>query len=276
VGDPLRLRQVLLNLIGNAIKFTNGGCVSVKAQVEAEEPEAVTIRFSVSDTGPGIPEHKQRIIFESFCQADGSVSRRHGGTGLGLTICSRLVQMMEGRIWVESRLGEGSQFHFTAQLGRVQEGERSTPPKRFESIHEPGIDAEARSQLGSLNILIAEDNFSNLKLLTRMLETWGQRVTIAADGREAVCLVERQMFDVILLDLQMPELDGLEAAAAIRQIETKTQKRTPIVALTAHVGPEFREQCLAAGMDDYLTKPLQPRKLLNALRTVTISQQKQN
>jgi CheY-like chemotaxis protein len=195
---------------------------------------------------------------------------------LGLTISSRLVEMMGGRIWVQSKVGDGSQFHFTAQLGRVQEGECSTPPQRFGSIHEPGIDAEARSQLGSLSILVAEDNFSNLKLLTRMLETWGQRVTIAADGREAVRLVEQQSFDVILLDLQMPEMDGLEAAAQIRQMEAKTQKRTPIVALTAHAGSRFREQCLAAGMDDYLTKPLQPRKLLNALRTAAISQQKQN
>ena len=276
LGDPLRLRQVLVNLIGNAIKFTATGGIRVKAVVEDEDPQRVTIKFSVCDTGPGIPEHKQRLIFESFCQADGSISRKHGGTGLGLTISARLVDMMGGRIWVQSKLGEGSEFHFTAQFGRVLDGQPSAPAKRDEFLHDPGVESEARSQLGSLSILVAEDNFSNLKLVTRMLESWGQRVTIAVDGREALGLFDQQSFDVILLDLQMPEMDGLETAASIRQRELKSGKRTPIIALTAHAGPNFRDECMAAGMDEFLTKPLHPRKLFNALKAATISQQKQS
>ena len=276
LGDPFRLRQVLLNLIGNSIKFTDKGSVTVKAQIETEESDAFSIRFSVSDTGPGIPEDKQRIIFESFCQADGSISRKHGGTGLGLTISSRLVELMSGRISVQSNPAEGSTFHFTARLGKVCEGTALIPRKRTEPIHEPGIESEARSQLGSLNILVAEDNFSNLKLVTRMLEGWGQRVTIAVDGREALRLFEQQEFDVVLLDIQMPEMDGLETATSIRQRETKTRKRTPIIALTAHAESDFRDECLAAGMDHFLTKPLQPRKLFDALKRVAISQQQQS
>ena len=276
LGDPLRLRQVLVNLIGNAIKFTATGGIRVKAAVEDEESERVTIKFSVCDTGPGIPEHQQRLIFESFCQADGSISRKHGGTGLGLTISARLVDMMGGRIWVQSKLGEGSEFHFTAQFRRVRDGQSAAPAKRDEFLHDPGVEREARSQLGSLSILVAEDNFSNLKLVTRMLESWGQRVTIAVDGREALGLFDQQSFDVILLDLQMPEMDGLETAACIRQRELKSGKRTPIIALTAHAGPNFRDECMAAGMDEFLTKPLHPRKLFNALKAATISQQKQS
>jgi CheY-like chemotaxis protein len=275
LGDPLRLRQVLVNLIGNAIKFTETGGILGKAAVEEEDTKRVTIRFSVCDTGPGIPEHKQRLIFESFCQADGSISRKHGGTGLGLTISARLVDMMGGRIWVQSKLGEGSEFHFTAQFGRVRDGQPSAPAKRDEFIHEPGVETEAKTQLGGLSFLVAEDNFSNLKLVTRMLESWGQRVTIAVDGREALRLFDHQSFDVILLDLQMPEMDGLETAAAIRQREAKSGKHTPIIALTAHAGPNFRDECMAAGMDEFLTKPLHPRKLLNALIAATISQEKQ-
>jgi signal transduction histidine kinase/ligand-binding sensor domain-containing protein/CheY-like chemotaxis protein len=268
MGDPLRLRQVLVNLMGNAIKFTEKGCISVKAEAQSEAADEVSIQFSVRDTGPGIPEDKQRLIFESFCQADGSTSRKYGGTGLGLTISSRLVELMGGRVWVESKVGEGSTFHFTARFGKIAQAQPLPSAKRPDAMHEPGLDAEARSQLGSLSILVAEDNFSNLKLVTRLLESWGQRVTIAVDGREALRLTEQQNFDVILLDIQMPEMDGLEVAAAIRETEKKTAKHSAIVALTAHAVAEYSEQCRAIGMDDFLTKPIQPRKLLEALKTV--------
>jgi len=273
LGDPLRLRQVLVNLIGNAIKFTERGSVTVAAQIESEAADAVSIRFSVRDTGPGIPEDKHALIFQSFCQADGSTSRKHGGTGLGLTISSRLVEMMGGRLWVESKVGEGSTFLFTVRLQRVGEGQSVAPSKRPEPVHEPGLDSEARQRLASLSILVAEDNFSNLKLVSRLLESWGQRVTIAVDGSEALGLFDQQSFDAILLDVQMPEMDGLEAARAIRKREQVTGRHTPIFALTAHAGTGFRDQCLAAGMDDFLTKPIQPRKLLDALKTVTVPQQ---
>jgi CheY-like chemotaxis protein len=257
--------------MGNAIKFTEKGTVSVKADVQSRESDEVLIQFSVRDTGPGVPEDKQHLIFESFCQADGSTSRKYGGTGLGLTISSRLVELMGGKIWVESKPGDGSTFYFTAWFRKVDQDQLSSPAKRPKLMREPGLESEARSQLGSLSILVAEDNFSNLKLMTRLLESWGQRVTIGVDGRETLSLTEQQRFDVILLDIQMPGMDGLEVAAAIREAEKKTGKYIPIVAITAHAVAEYAEKCRAVGMDDFLTKPIEPRKLLEALKTVTAS-----
>jgi CheY-like chemotaxis protein len=186
-----------------------------------------------------------------------------------LTISARLVELMGGGISVESKLGEGSTFHFTAWLGKLDQDQPFQPAKHPALIHEPGLDSEARSQLGSLSILVAEDHFSNLKLVARLLESWGQRVTIAVDGRETLRLAEQQSFDLILLDIQMPEMDGLEVAAAIRKAEKKTGEHTPIVALTAHAVAEYSEKCRAIGMDDFLPKPIQPRKLLEAIKTIT-------
>jgi signal transduction histidine kinase/streptogramin lyase/ActR/RegA family two-component response regulator len=273
LGDPLRLRQVLVNLIGNAIKFTEKGFVRVKVRLESDERDKLCLRFSVQDSGPGIPEDKQSLIFQPFCQADGTISRKHGGTGLGLTISTRLVEMMGGSITVESKLGRGSTFHFTVWLEKMIQHQEPLTAERGASAHEPGLDAEARGDLASLNILVAEDNFSNLKLVTRILESWGQRVTIAVDGRETLRLFHEQNFDLVVLDIQMPEMDGLEVAAAIRESDGRSRRHTAILALTAHAGPEMREQCFAAGMDHFLTKPIQPRKLFEALKTVGVSRQ---
>jgi len=273
-GDPLRLRQVLINLIGNAIKFTSKGSVTVNAEVDSEKSEILLVKFSVHDTGPGIPISKQQVIFESFSQADGSIARKHGGTGLGLTISSKLVELMGGRIWVESKEGEGSTFYFTASLGRAGEDQPIAEVKSPEGVRGPGLSSEAGAELGCLSVLVAEDDFSNLKLVTRLLESWGQHVTIAVDGREALRLYEQQDFDLILLDIQMPEMDGLEVATAIRDKELRTGKHTPIIALTAHAQTEFREQCLAAGMDQFITKPIQSRMLFDALRNVVIQRQR--
>ena len=266
LADPLRLRQVLLNLVGNAIKFTERGGVEVQAQPESEDQNTIVVRFAVRDTGLGIPEDKQALIFESFCQADGSTSRKHGGTGLGLTISSRLVELMGGRIWVESKPGVGSTFYFTAQLSKATAPEPQPPTNgRKVAPVVAAIDSEARKQLGSLDILVAEDNFVNLKLITRLLERWGQRVTIAANGREALDAFKKKTFDVVILDIQMPELDGFEVAAAIRDLEKKTGRYTPIMALTAHALAGQQEECLARGMDGFSSKPIQPRKLLKTL-----------
>ncbi len=264
LADPLRLRQVLLNLLGNAVKFTEKGSVSVEAEVESEENDAILVRFAVRDTGLGIPEDKQAIIFESFCQADGSTSRKYGGTGLGLTISSRLVELMSGKIWVESKPGVGSTFYFTARFGNVAAPEVSPSgdPKQAPSTT---LDGEARKQLGSLDILVAEDNFVNLKLITRLLERWGQRVTLAANGREALDAIQKHTFDMVILDIQMPELDGFEVAAAIRDLEKKTGRYTPIMALTAHALVGQQQECLSRGIDGFATKPIQPRKLLQTL-----------
>ena len=274
LGDSLRLRQVLVNLIGNAIKFTDRGYVIAKAQVEVDEPEVICLKFSVQDTGPGIPEDKQGLIFQSFCQADGSISRKHGGTGLGLTISSRLVEMMRGGIWVESKVGEGSTFHFTVWLGKVGAPQPAAAATHPAHNHVAGLDAAARHELPELNILVAEDNFSNLKLVTRILQNWGQRVTIAVEGRETLRLFEEQAFDLILLDIQMPEMNGIEVTTIIRESDRKRNRHTPIFALTAHAGNDIREQCLAAGMDQFLTKPIEPRKLFEALKSVACSQQR--
>ncbi|HYL93225.1 MAG TPA: ATP-binding protein, partial [Alphaproteobacteria bacterium] len=268
LGDPLRLRQVLLNLIGNAIKFTETGRVTVQAQLESEDRQSVCLRFAVHDTGPGIPAEKQALIFKSFCQADGSPTRRHGGTGLGLTISSHLVQLMGGRIWVESEPGSGSTFFFTVNFGTVPDAPSKPQPEISVS---PTLASAAKSQLGSLHILVAEDNFSNLKLLTRLLERWGQRVTLAVNGREALDLLEKNTFDLLVLDLQMPEMDGFEVTAAIRKNEQVTGKHLPILALTAHALAHHREQCLSHGMDGFLAKPIELRKLLEALVAVTAS-----
>jgi signal transduction histidine kinase/ActR/RegA family two-component response regulator len=262
-ADPLRLRQVLLNLIGNAIKFTETGSVRVEAKAESQDDKTVCLRFAVRDTGPGIPDDKQDLIFKSFCQADGTTTRRHGGTGLGLTISAHLVELMGGKIWVESKVGSGSTFYFTARFGKA-DAPATRPQARPAAMH-AGLEGEAKSQLGSLKILIAEDNFSSMKLLTRLLERWGQQVTIAVNGREALNLFERDSFDLMLLDIQMPEMDGFEVTAAIREIEKKTGRHTPICALTAHALRGQREECLARGMDGFVTKPIEPKKLLEAL-----------
>jgi len=272
MADPLRLRQVLLNLLGNAIKFTERGAVQVDVQLESESEEAVCARFAVQDTGPGIPPDKHELIFKSFCQADGSTTRKHGGTGLGLTISLRLVELMGGRIWVESTLGRGTTFYFTARFQKVA-GAPSAPKSSPEMVFDAALDAEAKDRLGCLNILIAEDNFTSLKLLTRLLERWGQKVTLAVNGREALELFDSSTFDLIILDILMPEMDGLEVTAAIREREKKTGTHTPVVALTAHAHNSHRQQCLAGGMDAFLTKPLSPRELLQTLAALELPQQ---
>jgi two-component system sensor histidine kinase/response regulator len=398
IGDPVRLRQVLLNLVGNAIKFTDRGEVVVDVQMlETQRAESgsdakeCTLHFQVRDTGIGIPADKQALIFEAFVQADSSTTRRFGGTGLGLAISSRLVKRMGGRIWVESELGKGSTFHFTAHFtlprealerplrqgpGRLhglsvlvvddnatnrfilaetlaqwqmrpitvesaaaalqvletaqQAGEpfslvlldaqmpevdgfmlaeriREHPdltgatimmlssacqPLEARRCQELGLAAYLTkpikqtelyrailAALGSpetqpqtppspisrigrtLRVLLAEDNLVNQKLTVRLLEKQGHTIVVAANGREAVEAVQRQPFDLVLMDVQMPEMDGFEATAAIRQLERGTGRHLPILAMTAYAMKGDRERCLASGMDDYISKPIQPREL---------------
>jgi signal transduction histidine kinase/CheY-like chemotaxis protein len=390
VGDLSRLRQILINLIGNAIKFTEHGEVGLRIAVDSRTPHGLQLHFEVSDTGVGIAAEKQKLIFDAFSQADGSTARKFGGTGLGLTISSRLVELMGGTIWVESALGRGSSFHFTADLGEGKEvveihatsaqlsglrvlvvddsstttrvlGEmlqrlgirptlaesgivalqllkqdqgafaliltdRSMPDMdgfglveqlrqspelvgktrvivllstgqqgEFARCQELGVDAyltkpvsqaelfEAVSRfLGAspsqsdspepirrqtlpkarrLRVLLAEDNAVNQKIASRFLEKAGHHVTLASDGRQALAAIERESFDVVLMDVQMPEMDGFEATAAIRAQEQDTGKRLPIIAMTAHAMAGDRERCLAAGMDGYLPKPIDRQKL---------------
>jgi signal transduction histidine kinase/ligand-binding sensor domain-containing protein/CheY-like chemotaxis protein len=267
--DPARIRQVLLNLIGNAIKFTDRGFVRVRvSRLPVDGPDAMA-EFSVQDSGIGIPPQNQQLIFEAFRQADGSTTRKYGGTGLGLTICARLVGLMGGRIWVESTLGHGSTFHFTVRLDAA--------PTPAGPIPQPGPDlhhllTSLNEPAGpSLRVLLAEDNPVNRTLATRLLERRGHRVSAATNGREALDLLERASFDVILMDVQMPGVDGLEATTEIRRREFAMGGHVPIIAMTAHALKGDREMCLAAGMDAYVNKPLDPAQFIAAVENAGIS-----
>jgi PAS domain S-box-containing protein len=403
-GDSNRLRQILMNLVGNAIKFTDHGEIAVKVQVESKEGLDSLCHFTVADSGIGIPEDKRELIFMPFSQADSSTTRKYGGTGLGLTISTRLVQMMGGKIWVESEVGRGSQFHFTTRLGaadskkikvgtiappellrgvkvlvvddnrtnrRILDGMlvcwqmkptsveggrealaelsaareagepyrliltdmhmplmdgfalveqiRNSPELSTATImmltsaghrgdaarcQELGVSAyllkpirqselreavarvlgasrqegaiplvtrfslqDAREPNAFLSVLIAEDNLVNQRLAVRLLEKRGHQVAVAATGIEALKALEKEKFDLVLMDVQMPEMDGLEATMAIRQKEKGSGFHQPIVALTAHAMKGDREKCLAAGMDGYLTKPIRPQELDHLLAT---------
>jgi PAS domain S-box-containing protein len=402
IADPTRLRQVIINLLGNAIKFTDRGEVGLEIAVDAEEQDQLALHFQVYDTGIGIPAEKQQVIFEAFSQADSSTTRRFGGTGLGLTISSRLVKLMGGRVWVESEPGRGSRFHFTAQarvahdtvslkaaqaadlaglralvvddnatnrrilgemlrrrgivptlaagsteavevLSRAHElaqafdlfiidahmpgtdgftlveqighhasapgatiimltsaGQRGdaarvrqlgvaayltkpvTESELFDSIlnahgskaEKPGTrDLITRHSLREgqrkLRILLAEDNAVNQMLAARLIEKRGHMASVVGSGREAVAALEKDSFDVILMDVQMPEMDGFEATAEIRKRENATGRHTPIIAMTAYAMRGDRERCLTAGMDGYVSKPVQPEELFQAIYTHT-------
>jgi len=409
-GDNTRLRQVLLNLVGNGIKFTEEGEIAVKVRQQAKDEHGLLLHFTVSDTGIGIPENKRDLIFDPFAQADSSTTRKYGGTGLGLTISNRLVHMMGGRIWVESEEGRGSHFHFTVRLQitdrkEIKVGSPAPPEvlrgvrvlvvddngtnlrilegmlKRWEMIpvcveggeqalvelatarnerrafglivtdmhmpkmdgfelvehirerpelstatimmltsaghrgdavrcqklgvsayllkpirqselreavakilgaHEPGGtiplltryslgDARDRSEI--LRILVAEDNLVNQRLIVRLLEKRGHRVAVAANGQEVLAALEKDSFDLILMDVQMPEVDGFEATAAIRKKEKSTGLHQSIVALTAHAMKGDHEKCLARGMDGYLCKPIRPQELDEVLARYSVHPQ---
>jgi two-component system sensor histidine kinase/response regulator len=401
VGDPGRLRQIVVNLVGNAIKFTERGEVTleVKLQKEKEDEEGVGLHFTVRDTGIGIAAEKQEMVFEAFTQADGSMSRRYGGSGLGLTISTRLVKMMKGRLWVESEPGRGSAFHFTARmswpqrkiaplkqvppfalcnlpvlivddnqtnrtilqeilrnwgmtpaavesgkaaLAALQQARQAESPfalvlvdaqmpemdgfDLIQRIHEDstlsgasimmlsscgqagdaarcrqlGVSAylvkpvqesellvairtvlvapEARTREQDLltrhslreapgigRILLAEDNAVNRELALRLLEKHGYRVITATNGREALAVLEKEAVDLVLMDVQMPEMDGFEATRAVREGERKSGAHLPIVAITAHAMKGYREQCLTAGMDGYIVKPIQIKELFETI-----------
>jgi PAS domain S-box-containing protein len=400
VGDAMRLRQVVTNLLGNAIKFTDRGEVVLQVRVERKEGRDLSLHFSIRDTGVGVPLEKQKAIFEAFVQADSSSTRRHGGTGLGLAICSRLVGMMGGKIWLESQPGVGSTFHFTTNLEisdvlvpqaehsnetsledipvlivddnqtnrRILEAtllqwkmkpilaangdaaltllhqmrEAGSPPllllvdgqmptmdgftlagkikedprlpvatvMMLTSGGQPGDGARCR-QLGisgyltkpvrqaelreailnvldmtrqqeaalvtrhslretrrHLNVLLAEDNAINRELAVRLLSKRGHVVTVASNGKEALDMLEKQAFDVILMDVQMPEMDGFQATAAIRRKEKATGAHVPIIAMTAHAMMGDRERCLASGMDGYIAKPVQPEELIRVAESL--------
>jgi len=262
VGDAGRLRQVMLNLVGNAIKFTDAGEVTVRVACPdppRDEEGNVALRFTVSDTGIGIPQDKQQKIFRAFEQEDTSTTRKYGGTGLGLTIAARLVALMGGEISVESRPGQGSTFAFTARFKPQPEAEHASPVTRQPAVEQPREPEPA--EVTPLNVLVAEDNEFNAQLIEHLLVRRGHRAVLAADGREALGLLEKSAFDLLILDIHMPELDGFEVVETIRRLEQGTDRHLPVVALTARSRSEDRDKCLAAGMDEFLTKPFRPDDL---------------
>ena len=258
IGDAQRFGQVLMNLIANGIKFTEKGEVSVSVSVGTCTSDEVELIASVRDSGIGIPADRQRAIFEAFTQADGSTTRRYGGSGLGLAISSRLVGLMGGRIEVRSQPGQGATFVFSSWFHRGGDGQVQV----FEGLttgagpSATGVTAAIEESAGALHVLLAEDNPVNQRVATSMLKARGHQVVVVDDGQQAVDAVACTRFDVVLMDVQMPVLDGLEATRQIRQAETGTHKSLRIIAMTAHAMPGDRERCLAAGMDGYLSKPV--------------------
>ena len=307
MGDPVRLRQILINLMGNAIKFTHNGKIALECGMrnaecgiehkpsEKRDPkskmEELELLFSVRDTGIGISESKQSAIFENFTQADSSTTREYGGTGLGLTICKRLVEMMGGKIWVKSREGEGSVFSFTVRFGQdnrpqemqngeqnlsIQSVEREDPeavaPVAVEAADSPSqktlqdAKGEEAREICPLHILVVEDARENQIVVKAFLRKTPHTIDIAENGRIGVDKFVSEEYDLVLMDMRMPVMDGYTATEEIRRWEMENQKEaTPIIALTAHALTEDRQKCLDAGCTDYLSKPLKKIDLLKKI-----------
>jgi signal transduction histidine kinase/ActR/RegA family two-component response regulator len=249
-GDPLRLRQVLVNVVGNAVKFTSEGEIEVRiSRLDAPAGQA-TLQFMVRDTGIGIAPGKHRSIFEAFEQADSSTTRKYGGSGLGLAISSRILELMGGRMWVESEPGLGSSFYWTATFTElaIEESARRRDPEKSKEAHTP------------VRVLIAEDHELSRSLLKKLLEMRDHHVTAVSNGREVLEEIKRQTFDIVLMDVHMPELDGVEATAEIRR-QKQAGPQIPIVAVTADSAVGLREYYLAKGFTEYLSKPIKPEAL---------------
>jgi CheY-like chemotaxis protein len=266
-GDPGRLRQVLINLVGNAIKFTAVGEVAIEVREEAMLADQVRLRFEVRDTGIGIAQDKIGALFGSFTQVDASTTRKYGGTGLGLSISKRLVKLMGGEIGITSALGQGSTFWFVIDLpvGHEPQGRRQLEVSPLE----PRQRLPEQTLIG--HILVVEDNPVNQQVILHMLSRLGHQAQAVENGLEALEALEKTRFDLVLMDCQMPIMDGYAATRLIRAAESSVLDRAiPIVALTANAMQGDREQALAAGMDDYLSKPVDAgalATLLNRLLT---------
>ena len=259
VGDPNRLKQVLNNLINNAIKFTEDGTVELMIKQGDITEDFAELKFIVSDTGIGISDENISRLFKSFSQIDGSITRTHGGTGLGLAISKQLVEMMGGTLWVESERNKGSKFYFTMKFKIGSEEAKGL-------VYAPKVLKGQKAH----NILIVEDDRVNQMVITRMLRDKGHSVDIANDGAEALEIFQSKSYDVILMDIQMPRMDGIEATRRIREIEGE-EKHTPIIALTAHALKGDRERFISEGMDEYVSKPIYMDELFNAIEKVASS-----
>lgn len=252
-GDPLRIRQVLLNLTGNALKFTDTGSVHIEVTLEKEEENQVFLRFSVKDTGIGLTEEQKEHLFKSFSQSDPSITRKYGGTGLGLSISRKLTRLMGGKIGVKSERGKGSEFWFSLPLKRQPEGRK----KRSEIFQLNRFRCLKQQRFKGLSILLVDDDPINRKISRILLEKEGFHVEVVESGNRAISTLEQQAFDLVLLDVEMPGMNGYEVTRTIREMEeNSTIPATPIIAMTAHAMTGDREKCLDAGMDDYISKPL--------------------
>ncbi len=264
VGDEGRLFQVLENLLDNAIKYTEHGEISLRVRPltlkASNDGHIIHLRFEVADTGCGIPLPQQTAMFESFKQSDPYATRKAGGLGIGLTISRQLIELMHGEISMKSEPGQGSTFYVDLDLPVAKEAAASATEEKGPEIH-PGETTEHSSGGKGMNILVAEDNPVNQKLLRLMLEMHGHHVLVTADGKEAVAVFQSEHVDLVLMDVQMPGMNGFEATAAIRELEKPTGSHVPIIAVTAHVMPGYKEECLKAGMDNYLSKPFRMQEL---------------
>jgi signal transduction histidine kinase len=259
LGDPQRLRQVLLNLAGNAVKFTDQGTVRIAVRIEVEDADKLMVRFEVQDSGIGIAPHDQERLFKAFGQVEDTMSRNYGGTGLGLSICKHIVQLMGGQIGVDSAFGAGSTFWFTVALGSA----RSENSAMAAVEASPSASAALASEFADARVLVAEDNPINQRLIHALLDDIGMQIDIASDGAAAVDMAIAGHYALILMDLQMPKLNGIDATRAIRQ--APGCKRMPIIALTASVFDRDWQRCLDAGMDGYIAKPLAPESLYGTM-----------
>jgi signal transduction histidine kinase/CheY-like chemotaxis protein len=258
LGDPLRLAQILLNLAGNAIKFTERGSITLRARLVEESPSDALLRIEVQDTGIGVSFEDQKRLFTAFEQVDGSMTRKYGGTGLGLAISKRLARLMGGDIGVESAVGQGSTFWFTVRLGKTS---NAVSP----ALTSPANAAEDQIRLRytGARVLLAEDEPINQEVTTDLLENAGLVVDVAENGAVAAAMAQRADYALILMDMQMPVMNGIDATRAIRAIPGR--EHTPILAMTANVFEEDRQACFAAGMDDFISKPVAPELLFKSL-----------
>jgi CheY-like chemotaxis protein len=286
-GDPMRLRQVLMNLVGNAIKFTPHGSVLLRVTTlgpAASVPDAsspnVTLEFSVTDTGIGISPEDQQRIFAPFVQSDASNTRRYGGSGLGLTIARRLVDMMGGRIELESQLGVGSTFRFKVEMALCADEPPATASQRIAanagSVAGPPSVGPAIPLLRShkdcvrpLRVLLVEDTRANQKLVARILGKRGHVVEVAENGQDAVALLASHDFDAVLMDVQMPVMDGFQATVTIRALTDPKKARVPVIAMTAHALKSDEQRCLDAGMNAFISKPIDGRELIDSIERLT-------
>jgi len=262
LGDPTRLRQILLNYGSNAVKFTKKGSVHFKAELLSSEDDSSTIKFSVVDTGRGIQKEKQSGIFDAFTQGDSSTTRRYGGTGLGLAICRQIAELMDGNVGVESKLGEGSLFWFTVSLKVPEQAHK------LQELPDESTSVFKKFSAANNKALVVEDNLINQLVAKKLLEKIGFVVDVSENGTEAVEAVQKTNYAFVLMDIQMPEMDGYEATKKIREMEKQTGHHLPIIALTASAMDVDRELCIQSGMDEYVAKPVNRATLLKALNSV--------